>query len=73
LFSQVIDITGKLGFDLVDNNQRLKECVTVTDLNNEKKNWIEPEINELDVMETFAFTRLGADVGGNPDPDCQRS
>jgi hypothetical protein len=38
-----------------------------------KKGWVEPEINELDVMETFAFTNLGADVGGNPDPDCQRS
>jgi hypothetical protein len=35
--------------------------------------WIEPEIRELDVLETFAFSKLGADAGGNPSPDCQRS
>lgn len=35
--------------------------------------WVEPEIRDLDVMETNAFPRLGADVGGNPGPDCQRS
>ena len=35
--------------------------------------WVEPEILELDVRETFQFPNLGADVGGNPAPDCQRS
>lgn len=38
-----------------------------------KAAWVEPEINELDVMETFAFPNRGADVGGNPYIDCQRS
>lgn len=45
----------------------------MTDLNNSKKKWVEPEIRELDVLETFAFPNRGADVGGNPDADCQRS
>ncbi len=35
--------------------------------------WIEPIIRELDVQETNAFPTAGADVGGNPFPDCQRS
>jgi hypothetical protein len=38
-----------------------------------KLTWVEPEIVELDVVETAVFPRLGADVGGNPYPDCQRS
>jgi hypothetical protein len=39
----------------------------------EFKEWVEPEIRDLDVRDTFAFPNLGADVGGNPAPDCQRS
>jgi hypothetical protein len=35
--------------------------------------WVEPEVRDLDVRETFAFPRRGADVGGNPAIDCQRS
>jgi hypothetical protein len=35
--------------------------------------WVEPEIRDLDVQETNAFPGRGADVGGNPFPDCQRS
>lgn len=35
--------------------------------------WIEPEIVELDVVETQALPNRGADVGGNPYVDCQRS
>ncbi len=35
--------------------------------------WVEPEIRELEVKETFAFPGTGADAGGNPAPDCQRS
>lgn len=35
--------------------------------------WVEPEIRELDVLDTFQFPFLGADIGGNPSPDCQRS
>lgn len=35
--------------------------------------WVEPEIRDLDVQETNAFPIQGADVGGNPYPDCQRS
>jgi hypothetical protein len=35
--------------------------------------WVEPDIRELDVRETFAFIGAGADVAGNPSPDCQRS
>lgn len=44
-----------------------------SDSNNPKKIWVEPEIRELDVVETFAFPGVGADVGGNPTPDCQLS
>ena len=40
---------------------------------NQKMDWVEPEIRDLDVQETNAFPRIGADVGGNPFPDCQRS
>lgn len=40
---------------------------------NSKLTWVDPEIRELDVRETFALPRLGADIGGNPSPDCQRS
>lgn len=39
----------------------------------DRKEWVEPEIRELDVRDTFAFPRRGADVGGNPYVDCQRS
>lgn len=35
--------------------------------------WIEPEIRDLDVQETNARPGTGADVGGNPFPDCQSS
>lgn len=35
--------------------------------------WVEPEIRELSVRETFAQPGAGADVGGNPFPDCQAS
>lgn len=45
----------------------------MTDSNNSKKAWIEPEIRELDILETFQFRGPGADVGGNPFPDDQRS
>lgn len=43
------------------------------DMDKPKQEWVEPEIRKLDVKETFAFPNLGADVGGNPTPDCQRS
>ena len=45
----------------------------INDNANTKSTWVDPEIRELDVRETFAFPRLGADVGGTPFPDCQRS
>ncbi len=38
-----------------------------------RRPWVEPEIRELDVRETFALPALGSDPGGNPSPDCQRS
>lgn len=40
---------------------------------NIRKLWVEPAIRELDVTETHQFPGTGADVGGNPYPDCQRS
>lgn len=40
---------------------------------NSKKAWVMPEVRELDVTETFARVGTGADVGGNPNPDDQRS
>jgi hypothetical protein len=46
---------------------------TINAANADRKEWVEPEIVELDVRETFALPRLGADAGGNPFPDCQRS
>ena len=42
--------------------------------NNEaRRPWIKPETIELDVRETAAFPNRGADPGGNPAADCQRS
>ena len=41
--------------------------------NIQKMIWLEPEIRELDVQETNAQPGPGADVGGNPFPDCQAS
>jgi hypothetical protein len=41
--------------------------------NTSKMVWIEPEIRDLDVQETNAQPGAGADVGGNPFPDCQQS
>jgi hypothetical protein len=38
-----------------------------------QRTWVEPTIEVLDVRETAAFIGRGADVGGNPSPDCQRS
>lgn len=35
--------------------------------------WVEPEIVELDLRETFAYRLFGNDVGGNPFIDSQRS
>jgi hypothetical protein len=35
--------------------------------------WVEPEIRDLNIHDTFAQPQNGADVGGNPFPDCQRS
>lgn len=35
--------------------------------------WIEPEVRSLEVGETNAAPNLGADIGGNSFPDCQRS
>lgn len=40
---------------------------------NQPKVWIEPEISELSVEETFAQPGRGADLGGNPFVDCQQS
>jgi hypothetical protein len=40
---------------------------------NAPKTWIEPEVAELEIDETHAFPNVGADIGGNPAPDCQRS
>ena len=42
--------------------------------NNEaRRPWIAPAIVELDVRETAQFPNRGADPGGNPGIDCQRS
>jgi hypothetical protein len=38
-----------------------------------RKPWVEPEVRALDLRETAAFPGIGADIGGNPAPDCQRS
>lgn len=38
-----------------------------------RKDWVEPSIRELDIRETFALPGRGADIGGNPTIDCQRS
>ena len=35
--------------------------------------WIAPEIRELDVRASAQLPARGADVGGNPSIDCQRS
>jgi hypothetical protein len=35
--------------------------------------WVAPQIEVLNVRETAARPGIGADVGGNLAPDCQRS
>jgi len=47
--------------------------MTPSQNDSDRKDWIEPDIRELDISETFAFIGRGADVGGNPTIDCQRS
>lgn len=37
------------------------------------KAWVAPDIRELDVGDSAAFPTFGADVGGNPRVDCQKS
>jgi hypothetical protein len=56
-----VDFTGRIS--VTDGRKNVSE----------RLNWVEPEIRELDVRETFNLPRTGADVGGNPYPDCQRS
>jgi hypothetical protein len=38
-----------------------------------RRPWVQPEIRELNVQETYALPRRGADIGGNPFIDCQFS
>lgn len=38
-----------------------------------KKAWVEPRIEAIDVSRADAFIGRGADAGGNPTIDCQRS
>ncbi len=38
-----------------------------------RRPWIMPEMRELEVRETAALPNRGADAGGNPFVDCQRS
>lgn len=42
-------------------------------MDNTRKSWVEPEVRTLDVRETYADIGRGADVGGNPAVDCQKS
>ena len=42
-------------------------------MTDQRKTWVDPEIRELDVRETFADPGPGSDVRGNPAPDCQLS
>ncbi len=43
------------------------------DQSDQRREWVEPEISTLAVEETYAQPGGGADVGGNPFPDCQAS
>jgi hypothetical protein len=47
--------------------------MAVNQVDTPRLDWVEPDIQELDVLETFAASNRGADVGGNPYVDCQRS
>ena len=48
--------------------------MNASDNNNDAlKPWVAPHVEVLDVRETAALPGVGADVGGNPDPDCQLS
>lgn len=38
-----------------------------------RESWVEPEVRTLDVRETYADIGRGADIGGNPAVDSQRS
>jgi hypothetical protein len=39
----------------------------------QREAWVEPVVRQLDVSETNALPRRGADIGGNPAVDCQFS
>ena len=67
----------------VDRDRRLEAWIGRTEhgvdakmtepQDNTRKPWIEPKITELELRETYAFGFRGADVGGNPAIDSQRS
>ena len=40
---------------------------------NRKQEWVNPSIERIDITRADAFIGAGADAGGNPFPDCQRS
>jgi hypothetical protein len=55
---------------------RPEKEITVSELkdnNQARRPWIAPDIRELDVRETSQLPNRGADNGGNPYIDCQRS
>ena len=75
--SSVLAPANRLLGDSVARSNCLQELerVEMSDQthNTARKVWVEPEIRDLDVGETNAFISRGADVGGNPTIDCQRS
>ena len=40
---------------------------------NRKQEWVDPSIERIDITRADAFIGRGADEGGNPTIDCQRS
>lgn len=38
-----------------------------------KQEWVDPSIERIDITRADAFIGRGADAGGNPTIDCQRS
>jgi hypothetical protein len=60
--------------DIIEHKTGARRKMTTKSIpEDHKREWVEPEIRELDVKDTLAAPRGGADVGGNPYPDCQRS
>ena len=51
----------------------MNQDLNQTSATDQRLNWIEPEVRQLDVRETAAKPSAGSDGGGGSFPDCTHS